>query len=67
MHTPVIYSNSAVDPFAHLGQAHKTISTPLFYATNRMPENGANGLVYGNTVSDKLHFGQVTVRMGADK
>jgi len=65
MTTPVIYSNAAVDPFAHLDPEEKTISTKVFYATNREPLTAADGhLSYGNGVSNKLHFGQVTVRMG---
>ena len=65
MTTPVIYSNAAVDPFAHLDPEEKTISTKVFYATNREPLTADDGhLSYGNRVSNKLHFGQVTVRMG---
>ncbi len=65
MTTPVIYSNAAVDPFAHLDPEEKTISTKVFYATNREPLTADDGhLSYGNGVSNKLHFGQVTVRMG---
>lgn len=65
MSTPVIYYDSAVDPFAHLSPENKTTSASVFYATNRVPKNSDNGqLSYGNEVSKKLHFGQVTVRMG---
>lgn len=65
MTTPVIYSNAAVDPFAHLNPEDKTTSSSVFYATNRVPQNSDNGrLSYGNGVSEKLHFGQVRVRIG---
>lgn len=65
MTTPVIYSNAAVDPFVHLKPEDKTISARVFYATNREPQKSSDGQQpYGNGVSNKLHFGQVTVRMG---
>lgn len=65
MSTPVIYHDATVDPFAHLPPENKTTLTPVFYATNRVPQDSDDGkLPYGNGVSNKLHFGQVTVRMG---
>lgn len=65
MSTPVIYSTSAVDPFAHLGPADRTVSSSVFYATNRKPQKSEDGLQeYGNGVSEELHFGRVSVRMG---
>ena len=65
MTTPVIYSNAAVDPFAHLNPEDKTTSAQVFYATNRAPQKSSAGQQpYGNGVSNKLHLGQVTVRMG---
>ncbi len=67
MSTPVIYTNAEVDPFAHLTGIDKSINTSIFYATNRIPLNDDDGRqAYGNQVSDYLHFGKVTVRMGAE-
>jgi esterase/lipase superfamily enzyme len=67
MTTPVIYTSAAVDPFAHLGPQDKTISSSVFYATNREPHLSQNGQPhYGNRIGQQLHLGQVTVRMGTD-
>jgi len=64
MSTPVIYHNAAVDPFAHLDPEEKTIFTSLFYATNRSPQTTAKDLPYGNGISNYLHLGRATIRMG---
>ncbi len=66
MSTPVLYSTAAVDPFAHLNDTERTTLTSFFYATNRIPVNDDNSdrQSYGNSVSDYLHLGRVTVRLG---
>ncbi len=67
MSTPVIYTNAEVDPFAHLTGVDKSTSTSIFYATNRIPLNDDDGRqAYGNQMSEYLHMGKVTVRMGAE-
>ncbi len=66
MSTPVIYTNATVDPFAHLDGKEQSTLTSFYYATNRLPLNDLDDgrQTYGNSVSDLLHFGSVTVRMG---
>jgi esterase/lipase superfamily enzyme len=66
MSTPILYSTSAVDPFAHLNDNEKSTLTSFFYATNRIPLNDDDNdqQAYGNSVSDYLHLGKVSVRMG---
>lgn len=65
MSTPVLFSDSSIDPFLHLSEEDKTTETSIFYATNREPQNSTNpDLPYGNKVSNYLHFGQATVALG---
>jgi esterase/lipase superfamily enzyme len=65
MSTPVIYTSAAVDPFAHLAGTEKSTRTKIYYATNRIPLNDdSDNQAYGNSVSEYLHLGKVTVRMG---
>lgn len=64
MPTPVIYHNSAIDPFAHLATHHKSTKSQVFYATNRVPIISGDTLEYGNGIDQILHVGQATVRMG---
>jgi esterase/lipase superfamily enzyme len=67
MSTPVIYTGAVVDPFAHLAGADESTRTSIFYATNRIPLNDdSDNQAYGNRVSEYLHFGKVTVRMGGN-
>ncbi len=64
MPTPVIYSNSIVDPFAHLDSTHKSTRTDIFYATNRRRSLDEGKVQYGNAKESFLYLGQATVRMG---
>jgi esterase/lipase superfamily enzyme len=62
MTTPVIYTGSEVDPFAHLDPGESSTVTSVFYATNRIALNDDHH--YSNRVSDYLHLGRASVRMG---
>lgn len=64
MPMPVIYQDSTIDPFAHLDSRHKTIKSPIFYATNRTPTDSSDTLNYGNILDSVLHVGKATIRMG---
>ncbi len=64
MPAPVIYHNSAIDPFAHLANAQKTTTTKVFYATNRTPESNGIEQQYGNSIDSAVHLGVATVQMG---
>ena len=66
METPALYYKSAVDPYEHLDEVHRTTTVSVFYATNRMSRqsDALNELPYGNGISDELSLGQATVRFG---
>ena len=64
MPAPVVYQNSTIDPFAHLSDAEKTTSMPIFFATTREPQASSTAAPYGNTPGDKLRLGQVMMRLG---
>lgn len=64
MPTPVIYTNSIIDPFAHLNSNQKSTKTHIFYATNRRRSLDEGKVQYGNARESFLHLGQATVRMG---
>ena len=64
MPTPIIYHNSAIDPFAHLAETQKTTKTKVFYATNRAPELESIEQRYGNSVDSVVHLGVATIQMG---
>lgn len=64
MPAPVIYHNSAIDPFAHLDEAQKTTTTKVFYATNRAAETNLIGQQYGNSIDNAIHLGVATIQMG---
>lgn len=60
MSTPVIYYQAAIDPFAHLPETERVPEVSVFYATNRAPSSSG----YGNQVSERLHLGSASVRLG---
>jgi esterase/lipase superfamily enzyme len=62
MTTPVIYTGVEVDPFAHLDPEDGNTLTTIFYATNRIAREDERR--YGNRVSEYLHLGRASVRMG---
>jgi esterase/lipase superfamily enzyme len=64
MPAPVIYHNSAIDPFAHLPSAQKTTTTKVFYATNRTPDSYLSERQYGNSIDSEIHLGVATIQMG---
>jgi esterase/lipase superfamily enzyme len=57
MPTPVLFTHSKLDPFAHLTENHKTPDTQVFYATTRSRQDDKNGIKYGNSFSSDLHLG----------
>ena len=65
MQTPVLYVDSAIDPFAHLPNDLKNPRSTIFYATNRAPARAGASPPYSNDISEMLHFGTATVRMGS--
>lgn len=65
MPTPVLYHNSTIDPFAHLSPVHKTTTTEIFYATNRVPTYNASDTRYKNQIDSTIHFGKATIGMGS--
>lgn len=67
METPAVYEESAIDPFAHLDDSHRTLDLSVFFATNRSRDLTTDDhSTFGNTVDDKLHLGFATVRFGGD-
>jgi esterase/lipase superfamily enzyme len=61
MPTPVLYTASDLDPFAHLHPAQKTPATQVFYATTRIPKTDDTGIHYGNAYGSSLHLGTANV------
>jgi esterase/lipase superfamily enzyme len=64
MPTPILYENSALDPFAELPPAQKTTTMEVFYATGRTASGSGNDTRYGNGVDSKIHFGSAAVSFG---
>lgn len=64
MQTPVLYVDSAIDPFAHLPEELKDTRSTIFYATNRTPSSTGSHSPYSNSISELLRFGRATIRMG---
>ncbi len=65
MDTPVLYHGAAIDPFAHLGDDHRSTTLSVFYATNRRPqEPEGDGIGYGNGKDSALRLGHASVRFG---
>ena len=64
MPPPVIYQDSAIDPFAHLSAEQKTTETQIFFATNRTPESSTDEVIYGNRPDSILHLGRAIIAMG---
>jgi len=65
MDTPALYHGAAVDPFAHLGDDHRSTTLSVFYATNRQPqEPESDGIGYGNGKDPVLRLGHAVVRFG---
>jgi esterase/lipase superfamily enzyme len=68
MPTPNVYLDSKRNYFADLARGLKSAEVPLFYVTDRAPEQDENGnLYYGYERSASLGFGTVVVDLGVDK
>jgi esterase/lipase superfamily enzyme len=67
MPTPNVHINAERDYFAELAPDLKTSEVPLFFVTDRVPEQDeAGNLRYGYGRSASLAFGSAVVDMGAD-
>ena len=68
MPTPNIYVDSGTtDTYSGLHQNLKSTEVPLFYITDRAPEQDENGnLKYGYMRSTSLAFGSTVVDLGED-
>jgi esterase/lipase superfamily enzyme len=64
MPTPILYENSAVDPFAALPTAQQTTTMEVFYATGRAASGSGSDTRYGNDVDTRIHFGSAAVSFG---
>jgi esterase/lipase superfamily enzyme len=67
MPTPNLYVDSGTDTYAGLHENLKSTEVPLFYITDRQPEQDENGnLKYGYQRSPSLAFGNTVVDLGED-
>ncbi|MGB5457102.1 MAG: alpha/beta hydrolase [Gammaproteobacteria bacterium] len=67
MPTPNVYVGTERDVYADLTQPLKTSEVPLFYITDRVPEQDDEGnLRYGTGRSGSLAFGSTVVDLGVD-
>ncbi len=67
MPTPNVYVEPEQDVYADLAQPLKSTEVPLFYITDRVPEQDENGnLRYGYGRSNSLAFGTTVVDLGVD-
>ncbi|MGI9241546.1 MAG: alpha/beta hydrolase, partial [Verrucomicrobiales bacterium] len=64
MPTPILYTSAKIDPFAHMGEVHRSPAVPVFYATNRVPASDGAGVTYRNKLGPTLHLGRATIRVG---
>ncbi|MFC1765407.1 alpha/beta hydrolase [Planctomycetota bacterium] len=62
--TPVVYTNTQIDPFDHLPVAEQTMDVDVFYATNRKRKGEMDNPTYTNGMDKVLRIGQATVRLG---
>jgi len=67
MPTPNLYVDSGTDTYADLHESLKSTEVPLYYVTDRAPEQDENGnLKYGYERSASLAFGSTVVDLGED-
>ena len=67
MPTPNVYLEPKRDVFADLAAPLQSTEVPLFYVTDRAPEQGEEGnLLYGYRRSASLAFGTAVVDLGRD-
>jgi esterase/lipase superfamily enzyme len=67
MPTPNVYLDSEQDVYADLSAPLKSTEVPLFYITDRAPEQDEEGnLRYGSGRSNSLAFGKTVVDLGVD-
>ena len=67
MPTPNIYVDSGTDTYGGLHENLKSTEVPLYYITDRVPEQDENGnLKYGYQRSASLAFGSTVVDLGED-
>ena len=64
MPTPVSFSNTSVDPFAHAGATLGSTEVPVFYATNRAALIEKPEPVHLTLASSDLRLGVAHVRIG---
>jgi esterase/lipase superfamily enzyme len=67
MPTPNVYNEADTEIYANLHPELKSTEVPLFYVTDRQPEQDENGnLKYGYDRSNSLAFGSTVVDLGQD-
>lgn len=64
--TPVVYTNTNIDPFDHTPPARQRTEVDLFYATNRERKGEVDDPIYTNGMDRVLRMGEVTVRLGEE-
>ena len=67
MPTPNVYNEADTEIYANLHPELKSTEVPLFFVTDRQPEQDENGnLKYGYGRSNSLAFGSAVVDLGED-
>lgn len=66
MPTPEGLRDGHFDVFANNPNIEKDNKVTIFYATNRLPANSADGLRYSKKFDHTLRFGEATLQMGSD-
>lgn len=67
MPTPKVYLDANLDLYENLAPELKSTEVPLFYITDRVPEQGEDGnLRYGSGRSSSLAFGTTVVDLGTE-
>ena len=67
MPTPNVYNEADTEIYANLHPELKSTEVPLFFVTDRLPEQDENGnLKYGYGRSNSLAFGSAVVDLGED-
>ncbi|MFC1760563.1 alpha/beta hydrolase [Planctomycetota bacterium] len=63
--TPVLYTDSTIDPFDYLDPNDRSPQVEVFYATNRKRTH-REGTYYGNAMDNRVHVGRTVVRLGEE-
>lgn len=64
MPTPVLYTDTGLEPLAHIPDAQRWVPRRVYYATTRQRRKNEQEISYGNDASDEISVGLTLIGFG---